>query len=100
MKKTINRYEFIESFKNSVYKNNFSIQGLNTLFDYLEQLEEDIGVEIEFDIVAIANDFTEYSSLEEIKEIYSNLNINNIEDLKNYTEVIEIDNESIIIEDF
>lgn len=100
MKKTINRYEFIKSFKNSIYENSFSTQGLNVLFDYLEQLEEDIGEEIEFDIVAIVNDFTEYSSLEELKERYSNLNINTIEELKDYTEVIEIDDENIIIEDF
>lgn len=100
MKKSINRYEFIDEFRNSQYKNNFSYQGLNALFDYLEQLEEDIGEEIEFDLVQLACDFTEYSSLDEIKENYSNLNINTIEDLRDYTEVIELDDRSIIIEDF
>lgn len=40
----------------------WSRAGALALVEYLEQLEEDTGTEIEFDVVAIRCDFSEYSS--------------------------------------
>jgi hypothetical protein len=40
----------------------FSRLGAYALVDYLEQMEEDTGEEIEFDSVAIRCDFSEYDS--------------------------------------
>lgn len=98
MKKTIGVYDFIDEFRGGQYKNNFSYEGLKALFEYFENYEEETGEEIELDVVAIACDWTEYESLEEIKENYSC--IETLEDLYNYTSVIEVDNGNIIIMDF
>lgn len=40
MKTTINRHEFLEAFQ-AMRPENFSREGLNMLFEYLEQYEED-----------------------------------------------------------
>ena len=44
---------------------NWSRAGAYALIEYLEQLEEDCGEEIEFDHVAIRCDFSEWDSLQE-----------------------------------
>jgi hypothetical protein len=77
---------------------NFSRNGLQCLYDYLIELEDDIGEEIEFDVIALCCDFSEYKDLNEIKEAYST-EFEDIEDLREYTQVIECDN-SIIIQDY
>jgi hypothetical protein len=48
----------------------FSRAGAYALVDYLEQLEEDTGEEIEFDHVAIRCDYAEYETLQEWGEDY------------------------------
>lgn len=98
MKKTIGVYDFIDEFRGGQYKNNFSYEGLKALFEYFENYEEETGEEIELDVVTIACEWTEYESLEEIKENYSC--IETLDDLYNYTSVIEVDNGDIIIMDF
>ena len=70
MKQTINFYDFQKAFQD-LRPNNFSYQGLRALFEYLEELEESTGEEIEFDIIALCCDFTEYESVEEYARDYS-----------------------------
>jgi len=43
----------------------WSWDGAISLVDYLEELEQDAGEEMEFDLVAIRCEWSEYSSLEE-----------------------------------
>jgi len=38
----------------------WSRQGAHALVDYLEQLEDELGTDIEFDVIAIRCDFSEY----------------------------------------
>lgn len=97
MKKTIGVYEFIDEFRDSQYKNNFSYEGLKALYEYFEEYEEVEGIEIELDIVAIACDWTEYDNFEGIKEYYED--IETMEDLENITSVIEASNGHLIIMD-
>tara|TARA_A100001201_G_C3986807_1_gene170368 strand:+ start:279 stop:581 length:303 start_codon:yes stop_codon:yes gene_type:complete len=81
------------------YKNNFSYKGLKSLYNYLVDLEEDTGDNIEFDPVAICCEYSEYENLEEIKNNYND--IETIEDLRDHTQVIEINNsDRLIIQDF
>jgi len=70
MKQTINFYDFQKAFQD-LRPNSFSYQGLRALFDYLEELEESTGEEIEFDIIALCCDFTEYESVEEYARDYN-----------------------------
>ena len=103
MKQSITRFDFIDWFFNAVpkYQFNFSREGLDSLFDYFEQLEEDMGKEIDFDPIAICCEYSEYENLNEIKENYSSVEINNIDDLRYHTSVIEIENtDRLIIQDF
>ena len=100
MKQYISKYHFTDWFLSSdTYKNNFSYEGLHSLFDYLEQFEEDMGKEMEFDPVAICCEYSEYENFEEIKNNYDC--IENYEDLENNTSIIEIENtDRLIIQDF
>ena len=88
---TVNKYDFIDRFRSSdSYANNFSYEGLSALFDYLEEFEDDTGEQIEFDLVALCCDFTEYENFQEIRDNYSD--IESMEDLEGYTTVIQVYN--------
>ncbi len=100
MKDTITIYQFRDWFRSSEgYKNNFSYDGLGALFDYIEELEDDIGEEIEFDPIGLCCEYSEYDSFEELKDDYNN--IESIDDLHDWTTVIHIpDSDGIIIQQF
>jgi hypothetical protein len=49
---------------------NWSYAGAMALSEYLEQVEDDCGIEIEFDRVAIRCDFSEFASLEDWAKDY------------------------------
>jgi hypothetical protein len=59
MKTTVSRYEFERAFVDADRKENFSYEGLNALFDYLEDYEEQTGEEIELDVIALCCDYSE-----------------------------------------
>ena len=69
--------------------NNFTYEGLQALYEYLTNLEDDMGEQIEFDPIAICCDYTEYKNLDEIKKEYDD--IKTIEDLEEQTSVIQFD---------
>ena len=92
MKQTINFSRFADAFQ--CRPDNFSFQGLRALYEYLEELEQDCGIELEFDPIGICCEFHEYDSLEELKEDYGY----SLDDLRDHTTVIEIpDSERIIV---
>ena len=49
----------------------WSWDGAKALVEYLEQLEEDMGEEIEMDFIAIRCEYTEYSTAQEVLENYA-----------------------------
>lgn len=49
---------------------NWSRMGAYALAEYLEEMEEDTGEEMELDVVALRCDFSEYESLEKWAEGY------------------------------
>jgi hypothetical protein len=69
MKTTVSRYDFERAFFDAGRKDQFSYEGLTALFEYLEQLEQDTGEELELDVIALCCDYYE-SSTEEIIENY------------------------------
>jgi len=96
MKKTIYENDFIRAFEGSgIYSNKFSRKGLQVLYNFLTELEEDTGEEMELDIVAIAEDFSEYDDIEEYNKDYrtDHTSWQEIDE----TVVIPIDDESFII---
>jgi len=101
--KTVNFNDFLEEFEKYGREDQFSYEGKKALFDYLEELSEDIGEPIELDIIAICCDFTEYATLEEFNNDYSYTigeDVDDMEDIRDYTTVIPIDDESFIIQNF
>ena len=104
MKQTINEYQFRRAFE-TTRPNNFSYEGLTALYDYLEQLEEDTGQEIELDVIGLCCDFTEYDSLEDFQKEHYDEEIGDcyedIEEIEDETIVIKIEGtEGFIIQDF
>lgn len=69
MKQNIGFSKFCDAFSDT-YKNNFTYAGKRALFDYLEQLEEDMGEEIELDTVALCCEYSEYESAWDAMEEY------------------------------
>jgi hypothetical protein len=69
MKTTLSTSHYAEILANDE-NSSFSRLGAYALVDYLEQLEEDTGEEIEFCKVAIRCDYSEYNSLQEWAEDY------------------------------
>jgi len=96
---TVTRNDFIEWFRKSEQrKNQFTYEGLDALFDHLEEYEEGTGEKIEFDPIAICCDYTEYKNIEEYKENYALGN--NINEIRELTTVIETKNKGFIIQNY
>lgn len=71
MIKTLSFDDFAGAFESSeTYKNKFTREGLIALFDYMEELEESLGEQVEFDMVCIACDYSEYKTAWEAMEQY------------------------------
>jgi len=99
MKQSINEHKFRDAFHKMGRGEQFSYDGLTALYDYLEQYEDDIGEEIELDVIALCCDFTEYDSLTEFQADYGE-DYETIEDIQYDTSVIMIDDDSFIIQKF
>ena len=80
-----NVHQFREAFRLAGRMDQFSYEGLEVLFDYLDNLSEDIGEPIELDVIALCCDYYESS----IEELIDNYNID-------VSEVAEDDPDSII----
>lgn len=71
MKTNVSIYDFRDAFLRSEdRKNQFSYQGLTALYEYFEQYEDDCGQEIDFDMIAICCEYTEYESAHEAASNY------------------------------
>ena len=97
----VTEYNFRNTFLTSDYKNNFSYDGLTALYDYFSELEDELGESIEFDLIAIAGEYSELT-IDELRDNYFiDKDIDVIEYLQENTIVIEIENsDSVIIQDY
>ena len=64
MKKTLNTYDVATALFKDKHAN-WSPEGALALAEYFEDYEQDIGEELELDIVMLRCDFSEYKSLKE-----------------------------------
>ena len=99
MIRTIDNIEFVDAFRKMGRTDNFSFRGLVALYEYLEMLGEDLGQEIELDVIALCCEYAEYDSLEEFQADYSE-DYETIGDIERETTVIMIDDDSFIIQQF
>jgi len=74
MKKTFDTRGFIQEFKDYNREDDFSISALRLLFNYLENLEEDIGEELELNVIGFCSDFRELTFYDFIEEYGLDIN--------------------------
>ena len=96
MKMTIDHNVFEDAFRNYGRLDQFSRKGLRLLFEYLEELENDIGYEIELDVIGLCC----YYSEDTIENVLKEHDLESIEDLRDHTAVIQVDDETIIYQAF
>lgn len=100
MRQTVYLQDFIEAFEQAGRGTQFSLPALEDLFEYLEDLEQGMGNEIELDVTDLCCDYTEYASIEEFNCEYDT-ECETIEDIAEITEVIMTRNtEGFIIQQF
>lgn len=87
MKQSVNKYDFHNAFETMGRADQFSYEGRQALFDYLEQLEEDCGQEIELDVIALCCDYSETT----VKQALEDYSLDSLDDLRDQTTVIEVD---------
>lgn len=71
---TILQYQFIDMMQ-TARPNNFSVNGLRVLFDYLDELSDDCSEPMEFDAIAIACDYSEADAVEVYNRYKPDLNL-------------------------
>lgn len=96
MKQTINFSQFCDEFRNMNRDNNFSYEGKRALFEYLEELEQGQDEQMELDIIALCCEYTEST----IKEALDSYNLSSLDELRDNTTVIEVNDDTIIYANF
>ena len=94
MKTTATITDFVNAFE-KLRPDNFSYEGLESLYNHLTDYEQDTGTEIELDVIALCCDYSEYKNLDEYRKSYSS--INSIKDIQDATIYIPIPNKERFI---
>ena len=71
-------------------------KGLRELYGYLDNLSDDMGKDIELDVIALCCDFSEIA----IKDIEQETGCAGLEELRDNTIVIDVDDETVIYGSF
>jgi hypothetical protein len=104
MKTTVNFNDFQDAFRRFDRANQFSRAGLSALFDYLEEIEQDTGEEMELDVIGLCCDFMEFDSAEDAAREYGwtpEDGDNPLEWLQEQTSVIEVNGyPQVIVQSF
>ena len=90
---TVSEEAFVSKFT-KIRPNNFTVDGLRALFNYLEELSDETGTDIELDIIAIACEYAEYFKIEDALDDYA---LEDEDELRQHTYIIEVPNSSRII---
>ena len=99
MKQTISKSDFRDAFRKCGRGEQFSYEALGAMFDYLEEIEESGGGELELDPIACCCEFTDYANIKEFQADYSD-KYKTIDDISNETIVIPIHGDSFLIVQF
>ena len=71
---TLSQCQFIDLMQDA-RPDNFTASGLRVLFDYLDELSDDCGTDLEFDAIAIACEYTEADAIEVYNRYTPSLNL-------------------------
>jgi len=94
----VNFSDFCDAFAKMGRDDNFSYDGKQALFQYLEDIEDGTGERIELDVIALCCEYTEFEDWDDFCEQYSD--IEDMGKLRDHTTVIETDGDAFIIQDF
>jgi len=100
MKQEVYKDDFHDAFREMNRDNNFSFEGKDALFEYLEEYEDSTGEAVELDIIALCCEYTEYEDLKEFWGNYSKSEYPDLETIRDHTQVIEVGKEGFIIQNF
>lgn len=76
-------------------RDNFTYDGAKALMDYLEELAGDTGEPMEYDPIAFCCEYQQFDDIEDYVAQYSDV-IENLDQLREKTQVIEFDGGFII----
>jgi len=100
MTQSVNQFDFIDAFKKMGRSNQFTRLGLFALFDYLEQYEDDTGLQLELDVIALCCEYTEYENIAEYNAQYGHA-FTTQNEIADYTAIIPIEGtEAFIIQNY
>lgn len=68
MKQSVSEYDFEQAFNDAGRGDQFTYYGKKALYEYLEQMGDDCGIEYELDVIALCCEFTEYETALEAAE--------------------------------
>ena len=88
IKTEVSEHEFVDAFKQAGREDNFTRPALIALYEYFWELSEDMGEDIEFDVIGICCEFTEFANLADLNEEYAS-EFEDLEELREQTTVIE-----------
>jgi hypothetical protein len=99
MKQTVHFEDFYQAFKSS-RANQFSYEGLKTLYENLVRYEEDCGNEFDLDVIALCCEYSEYKNLKDFQENYNEV-YKSIKDIEDSTVVFQIpDSTGFVVQNF
>lgn len=85
MKQTVGLNTFRDAFQ-AVRPDNFSFAGLEVLFDYLEQWENETGEELELNVIALCCDYSE----DTLSSVLENYGLESLDELEQRTLVLRV----------
>jgi len=83
---TVNKSQFIDNLLGDDYAS-WTYEDAEALYNYYEDLSQDLGEDVELDRVALRCEWTRADSIDEVIEDYDD--IEDLEDLQDQTQVIE-----------
>lgn len=96
MKQTVTKSMFHDAFRQMDRLENFSYEGREALFDYLEDYEQSCGEEIELDVIALCCEYSE----EKISDVLENYNFETLDELRENTMVIYENEDKVLYQIF
>lgn len=105
MKRTVTCGDFVGAFKDFGRSTQFTTSAIETLFAYLEDLEEQCGTEFELDPVGLCCEWSECSNWDTFAEEYDTWcalhHVTNVDGLSEHTSVLPIEGtESFLVQAF
>ena len=95
--KELTFYDFVQAFENHNRQNQFTRAGLSALYDFLEEYSEELGENLELDVIALCCDFTEFPRVSDALKEY---NFSHYDELASSTLIIPTDDGGLLIQEF